>query len=212
MYLIRGASTANSSFFEKLSDCKLFLALADRYLGRFLTINSFQNNRDGWAMIITTRSADEIKRAYLARRAKSKKCNKQFEFKEVWRMLSDQVRILLSTYVKMTNSETRRSGGKVRCRYQRFAFESAEEAERMKQLLETEVYDQAQEVKRYRPSVWMSSIRARMIKTSVYVSSALLNCAEKVAELGMRCLDAGGFYQDVVRLLVNRTLHHHFPT
>ena len=68
IYLIRGASTANSPFFESEADCKNFLALADTYLGPYVSILSFQNDRHGWVMIITTKDEATIKTAYKKRR------------------------------------------------------------------------------------------------------------------------------------------------
>lgn len=212
MYLIRGSSTANAAFFEKEADCKLFLELADRILGKFMSINSFQNNRDGWAMIITTKSADAIRKAYKARRKKSKTCKRKHAFKEVWRMLSDQVRILLSTYVKKTNHETGRTGSKVRRRYERFVFESEEEAKNMRDLLESEIYSQAQPVKAYRPKKHRHSIRKKLIKKSLYISSALLYAAKKLRKVGLGILDLGVFSLNVVREVIRATLDHHFPT
>lgn len=140
LYMIRGASTANSPFFESEGDCRLFLELVDRFLGDYLKVGCFQNNRDGWAMIITTRSAVAIKKAYYRRRAQSMKCRKEHEYTEVWKMLSDQIRIFLSTYVKATNFRSGRTGGKVRCRFERFIFESEEEAMKMRRTLEEQYY------------------------------------------------------------------------
>lgn len=211
VYLIRGASTANSPFFEKETDCKLFLRLADRYLGQFVSINRYQNSRDGWLMIITTKSAEEIQKAYKARRALSKKCNPKFEFKEIWRMLSDQVRIFLSAYVKATNELTGREGGKVRSRYKRFVFESADEAREIAASLAKKFYSQAQPKKRYRPSRRLHKIRKKLLKTSIYISCRLLGIPEKARELGMRSLDLCGFDENVVRQVIKSTYIHHFP-
>ena len=79
-------------------------------------------------MIITTRDEASIKKAYAERQAASKKCKEACAFEEVWRILSDQVRIWLSTYVKRTNRRSGCIGGKVRGNYKRFVFESVEEA------------------------------------------------------------------------------------
>lgn len=210
-YMIRGSSTANSSFFERESDCKLFLTFADRYLGGYMKITCFQNNRDGWAMLIATRSTGVIKRAYRRRRALSLKCNKAFELEEVWQILSDQVRIFLSTFVKAINQRRGREGGMVRCRYERFVFEDEVEASRMRDLLESEYYLQAQPLKRYRPSKKLCDLRRKLFRTSIYLSSALLRDAGKARQLGLRCLDVGLFATDVVRQLILRTKIHHFP-
>lgn len=212
VYLIRGASTARSPFFEDEQDCGTFLAYADRFLKDYMRVVSFQNSRDGWVMIVATKSAQAIKRAYLERRAKSKKCRKEFEFTEVWQMLSDQIRILLSTYVKVTNFRTRRKGAKVRCRYERFVFESEAEAKFMQASLEKEFHDQAQPQKRYRPSYRSHKIRKWMLKASIYISCALLGSVERMKKLGMGCLDLGYLDKAIARQAITNTLKHHFPT
>ncbi len=212
VYLIRGASAANSPFFESEEDCRFFLKLADHYLQAYLSINCFQNNRDGWAMIITTKSAEDIKQAYKLRRADSKKCKKECEYSEVWRILSEQIRILLSTYVKTTNQKTGRTGGKVRCNYERFLFESAQEALEMKVKLETQKYEQKQKRRRYRPAKKLHKLRKKLIRTSPFLSSAPLRIPEKVTELRLQCLDFGLFLGNVLRHLIKTTLNYHFPT
>lgn len=212
LYLIRGASGANSPFFENEGDCKLFLELADRFLQDYLHIASFQNNRDGWIMIIRTKSAIDIKRAYYTRRGLSKKCKKEFEYTEIWKILSDQIRIFLSTYVKVTNARTGRVGGKVRSRYERFVFESEEEALKICDMLEREYYAQVQPLKRYRPSKRLHKIRRKLLRTSIYMSCALLRMPGKLRELGLRCLDMTVFSNNVARHLISRTLQHHFAT
>lgn len=212
LYMIQGCSTANSPFFENELDCKLFLRLADRFLSDYMKILNFQNNRDGWVMLISTKTAADIKRAYYGRRMRSKKCKIEFVYNEVWQMLSDQIRIFLSTYVKATNYRTGRTGGKVRRRYERFVFESEAEAEEVNAKLKSHYYVQEQPMKRYRPSRRLYSLRKRMILSSIYMSCALLGFPGKLRELGMQCLDLGVFTSGVARQLIHRTLHHHFPT
>lgn len=212
IYMIRGASTANSPFFEQEQHCHLFLQLAQRFLADYVNVLSFQNNRDGWIMIISTHGSREIKKAYYTRRSKSKKCKKEFEYKEVWQMLSDQIRILLSTYVKATNRMTGRTGGKVRHRFERFIFDTMEEAIWMRDLLERVYYVQAQPRKRYQPSKRLHKIKKKLLRKSIYVCCFLLRIPEELRKLGMRCLDLEFLDKDIARHYIHRTIHHHFPT
>lgn len=212
IYLIRGSSVSHTPFFEHQQDCRVFLELVDHYLKDYVSISSFQNNPNGWVMIITTKSAELIKKAYKARRALSKKCKKEFEFQEVWQMLSDQIRILLSTYVKKTNQATGRKGSKVRHRYERFVFESAQEALEVEAQLEEEFHPLEQPVERYRPSDALHDLREAMIATSIYMCCALLRVPEQLEKLGMSCLELGLLSQAIARNLIHSTLNHHFPT
>ena len=211
IYLIEGAVTANSSFFENEADCKDFMRLADEHLGAYLSINSFQNNRDGWVMIITTKSTQAIRTAYRLRRARSKKCKAGCAHYETWRILSDQIRILLSTYVKNTNQKSGRRGGKVRGNYKRYVFESVEEVEQMKQTLSKQKYDQSQELKRYRPSKKLFSIKNKQLKRSIYMSCARLSTNSNIRKLRLNCLNLAGLIRDVLRHLVQSTFDYHFP-
>lgn len=210
VYLMRGASTARSPFFEREADCKVFLELADRYLGEYLKILRFQNNRDGWVMIVRTRSAIDIKRAYFFRRNRSEKCDRQFDFVEVWQMLSDQVRIFLSTYVKATNYISGRKGGKVRRRFERFVFENEEEYRMTCEALEQQYYFQGQPRKRYRPSKRSHELRKKLVLSSKYMCSGVLKGLARVRALGLVCLDLRRLADDVVRQLIATTLQHHF--
>ena len=211
IYLIEGAVTANSSFFENEADCKDFMRLADKHLGEYLSINSFQNNRDGWVMIITTKSAQNIRDAYHLRRSRSKKCKASCAHYEIWRILSDQIRILLSTFVKLTNENSGRTGGKVRGNYKRYIFESVEEVEQMKQTLSQQKYDQSQELKRYRASKKLFCIKNKQLKRSIYMSCARLSSTINVRKLGLGCLNLAGLMINVLRHVVQSTFDHHFP-
>lgn len=208
-YLIRGSSGANSPFFENESDCKLFMEYADRFLRDYVSITSFQNNRDGWVMLVRTKSAKTIKRAYFTRRAKSNKCKKEFELSEVWQMLSDQFRIFLSAYVKATNYRSGRKGAKVRARFERYYFESEEEAQTMREVLENDYYVQAQPMKRYRPSKKLHKLRKRLLRTSTYMSSRLLRLKGRAVELCLKWVDVGFLDSDVARQIIKRTFSHH---
>ncbi len=212
VYLIRGSGVANSPFFETEEDCKLFLQYVDRFLRSYMTINLFQNNCDGWAMIVSTKSTEDIKQAYKERRARSKKCKKTCSYNEVWKILSDQVRILLSTYVKATNQKTGRKGGKVRSSYERFVFESPEEAQTMQMLMKKQRYRQQQPCKRYRPARKLHRIRKKLMKSSPFLSCASSGVAEKMVKIGIRCLNLTVLVGDVLRHLVQVTLYYHFPT
>jgi len=208
LYLIEGTSVANSPFFENEADCKLFLSLVDKYLADYVTINCFQNSPDGWAMIITTKLAEAIRTAYKNRRKQSKKCKEHCAHHEIWRILSDQIRILLSTYVKATNENTGRKGGKVRGNFKRFVFESVEEAETVKEELLKLKYDQAQELERYQPS---NELYCFKNKESIYIGCERLESKKLLHKLGMRCLDLAGSKIDVLRKLVRTTFNLHFP-
>jgi hypothetical protein len=211
IYLIEGAGTANSPFFENEAHCHAFLKLADKHLGAFLSINSFQNNRDGWVMIITTKSAETIREAYRLRRAKSKKCKVSCAHHEVWRMLSDQIRIMLSTFVKSTNAKSGRTGGKVRGNYKRYVFENVDEVEQMKETLSKQNHDQSQTLKRYSPSKKLFNVKNKQMKRSIYMCCARLTTASRVRKLGLRCLHLAGLIRNVLRHLVQATFDHHFP-
>ena len=211
IYQINGTSSANSAFFENEGECKEFLRLADEYLGGYMSINCFQHNRDGWVMIITTKDVKSIRAAYKVRRALSDKCKPECELNETWRILSDTVRIWLSTYVKWKNRQSNRTGGLVSANYERYVFESVEEANARRLEMEEQRVDQAQARKRYRPSGKLYNVTKKRMRNSIYMCCKALEADEKVRELGLKCLDLAGMVQDVLRQIIPTTFQHHFP-
>ena len=210
--MIKGETSANSVFFENAKEARLFLNLVDHYLKAFVEVNRFQNTKDGWILIITLKSEGEIREAYRKRREASKKCKEEFCLDEVWRIISDQVRILLSTYVKTTNSRNNRNGGKVRSSYKRYYFEHIAEAiEEMKKMDEQEI-DQSQANKRYHGAEGLFEMTEKEVKESIYFGCKWLKKGLGLRELGMKCLCLLDFLGDVLLGRINKTLKVHKTT
>lgn len=209
IYLLKGECGANSVFFENKKEAKLFTNLVDYYLHDYAEVNSFQNSKDGWILIITLKSENKIKEAYRKRREKSKKCKSECTFEEVWRIISEQIRILLSCYVKTTNARNEREGGKVKSSYKRHYFDNLEEAIKVMQEMEEQEIDQSQPKARYRGVKALFRITKEALKNSVYFGCKYLRERLKWEELGMRCLCLLDYFGDVLHDRINMTILEH---
>ena len=121
LYIFSGRSNANSCFIEKLSHGKQFMIYANYYLKGYLSIKDYVINKDGWTMIVKIGSkkilADRITK----------------QNKEVWKIISERMRLFLSTFVRVTNKEKSRTGCLVHSSYERMYFESMSEAKLLMQ-------------------------------------------------------------------------------
>lgn len=98
----------------------------------------------------------------------SKKCKKKYAFEEIWRIISEQVRISLSTYVRNTNSRNNRIGKKVGRSYIRYYFESIDEViEEMKKMDEQEI-GQCQPNERYQGAACLFEMSEKEVSNSIY--------------------------------------------
>ena len=221
IYLLKCASAANTVFFENELQAKLFLNYVDKYLGDYFEIHGYQNNIDGWVLVATTRSEKEIFNAYKKRRSNSKKCKIEFEFTEIWRILSEQIRILQSCYVKATNFLSGRIGTKVRSNYQRFVFGSHEEALAIMKQMKEQKYSQAQKKRKY------FGLKSHFDFTKKQIHDSIYMCCNKLKDkidltthrgvcykekLVLKCLRLLDDQLDLLRQLVNSTFFTHFPS
>ena len=206
IYMIKGESSANAVFFENEKEARLFLNLVDLYLKDYVEVNRFQNTKDGWILVITLKSEEEIREAYRKRREASKKCKAECAFDEIWRIISDQIRILLSTYVRTTNSRNNREGGKVKSSYKRYYFEHLEEAVGVMKKMDEQEIEQSQPNKRYEGAEELFEMTESEVKESIYFGCKWFKSGFRLRELGMKCLRLLDFLGDVLLDRIEKTL------
>ncbi len=209
IYMLKGACSSNSTFFENEKEARLFMNYINKYLKDYVEVNCYQNGKDGWILIITVKTEAEIKEAYRKRRENSKKCKAECAFDEVWRILSDQIRIALSCYVKTTNALNEREGGKVKSSYKRYCFDSVEEAIAVMQKMDLQEIDQSQPKKRYQGVKELFNVGKKVLKKSIYFCCAQIRTGLKGAELVMGCLCLLDYLGDVLLYRVNKTFLEH---
>ena len=125
-YLLKGEANANSCFIENMHEAKLFIKLADRYLRDYVKIHEYLLTAEGWMLQVTIKKSKEIRYQYQLKR--NNKINPIKAEKELWYIISEQVRLMLSQYVLKTNKLEGRTGSKVKESYKRYYFETAGEA------------------------------------------------------------------------------------
>ena len=124
-YLLRGEASANSCFIENMREAKLFIRLVNRYLKDYVKVHEYLLTAEGWLIQVTIRRRKKVLKAY---RMKKKRLGRKVVHTELWRIISEQMRLVLSQYVKLTNKMEGRSGSKVKESYHRYYFTTAKEA------------------------------------------------------------------------------------
>ena len=168
-YLLKGEASANSCFIENMNEAKLFITLANRYLQKYVKIHEYLLTAEGWMIQVTIRKARKVYKQYEKKRIKS---NKPIGTeKEVWFIISEQIRIMLSQYVIKTNRLEGRSGSKVKESYKRYYFESAKEASETVQKMKGQKFRMIQRNKKYRKVKTHYSIPNKIGKGSIFLCS-----------------------------------------
>lgn len=128
-YLLKGGSTARDLFFEDNQDIIDFRDQLESMLGCYIKVQKFHFYRDQWALAVKLNSKEEIIRQYKKDRDRSKKANRSNDYTEVWRIISERMRLFLSNYVRKTNFRKGRKGSKVDMTYERYCFTDVQELE-----------------------------------------------------------------------------------
>lgn len=152
-YLIESKASANSVYFETDAVAKLFFRYCDYYLKDYLHVEEYALNKDGWTMLIKVRSIQTIRKYYNTVESKRKsKVNKtkSTEAKEIWWILSERMRLFISTYVRMSNKIRGREGSLVRRKYGRYQFDNLKEAKNYVAKIRSDQHELKQSKEKYR--------------------------------------------------------------
>lgn len=168
LYLFKSVACSNTVYYEELEHTKIFLGLAQKHLNEFLTIHEYMLTKDGWMFLARLKSKNQILKAYANKR---KKLNKSPKDIPVWQIVSEQIRLFLSSYVTKYNNSTGREGVLVKRPYQRFYFESKQEAMSIIQRIRRRVIGIQQTNKKYRAKRGHYRIPKTLGKGSIYLSS-----------------------------------------
>lgn len=152
-YLIESTASANSVYFETDALSKLFFRYCNYYLKDFLRVEEYVLNKDGWAMLIKVKSAKTIHKHYeaieLNRNSKVKNTSLG-KSRQIWWILSERVRLFISTYVRMSNKILGREGSLVRRNYCRYQFDNLEKAKDYVSSIRNDKHELKQSKKKYR--------------------------------------------------------------
>jgi len=208
LYIFEGRVSANSTYFENKSECKKFLIYANHYLKEVLTIHEFVLTRHGWHMLVRVKHKSKII-TFAEGNIKGAKNQKI----EVWRVVSEQIRLFLSTYVRVVNKFRGRTGVLVHSSYKRFYFEHVAEAQEHINKMREQLLDLSQRNKKYRGKRSHWEITIMQGKASIFLCSKYIDKALKKA---VKFLESTVFKgsQDLVllKLIKNTSNTHNSPS
>lgn len=199
-YLFQGKASANSSFIEDLKEGKQFIIKANFYFKGYLKIHDYLLTQDGWSFIVKINSLESIRKRI--------SFNSEEDFKEdsIWRIISERMRIFLSTFVKYTNNKQSRTGSKVHSSYERFMFETLKEALAYTKKLRKGLIKQCQTKRKYRSKKSHYKIPKKLGRGSIFISSKKLKKRLKKYKERLKVLEIKGLKKDVLRKLIEATI------
>lgn len=153
IYLIESTASANSVYFETDALAKLFFRYCDYYLKDYLHVEEYVLNKDGWAMLIKIKSAKTIRKYYETIESGRKSHDSSTEKgvpKAIWWILSERIRLFISTYVRMSNKILGREGSLVRRKYVRYEFDNLEMATKYVSRIKNNQHGMEQSDEKYR--------------------------------------------------------------
>lgn len=129
---IESMASANSVYFESDALAQLFFRYCNYYLKDYLHVKEYVLNQHGWTMLIKVKSVQTIRKHYDVVESERKaqvNQTKSIVAKDIWWILSERMRLFISTYVRMSNKILGREGSLVRRKYGRYQFDNLEEAQ-----------------------------------------------------------------------------------
>ena len=121
-YIFQGRSCANSCLIENLDNAKKFKVYMNFYFKGYLKVYDFFLSKDGWKLAVKLNDKESILEKV------GEKFNEHNVDEACWRIISERVRLFLSTFVRVTNKDRGRTGTLVHSNYERKYFNNLSEA------------------------------------------------------------------------------------
>ncbi len=173
-YLIESLAVCRNCYFESKEEAERFKNLFVRYVGSYVEIDKMYLSSSGYHILLRIKSFAYLRNRY------TKECNRRGKqvrgifIEEPWRIISEQMRIFHSRYVKWINEKRDRSGGMVKERYSRYYFSSEEEYEIYKNKMGQKEQLKGQRNKRYELSErWLSLVNWEVLRGGEWVNSLM---------------------------------------
>lgn len=168
LYLMKSMACSNTVYFEQLIDTKKFLELANQHLKDYMYIHEYMLCKDGWVFVARIKSAKAVREAYIKKRLKYKKLPKELA---IWKIISEQIRLFIAEYVTNYNSRTGRKGVLVRRSYERYYFDTVQEAKMKISRIRRRIVGLQQPQKMYRAKKGHYRIPKKLGAGGIYLSS-----------------------------------------
>ena len=120
-YIFQGRACANSCLIEKLDNAKKFVMYMNYYFKGYLKVYDYCIGKDSWELAVKLHDKESI----------LERMDSELEYPEdevCWRIISERVRLFLSTFVRVTNRDRGRTGTLVHESYEKLYFERLGEA------------------------------------------------------------------------------------
>lgn len=148
-YMFESLSSGRSSYFESGEEVKLFKKLFELHLSKHVELHRMYLFTEGYQLLVRTRHRSTILNNFRKKKAKQGKTVNIEYILEPWRVISEQMRIFMSSYVRQVNSMRGREGVLVKSRYNRYFFTDANDLNAY--VAERAIHDKkSQRIKRYR--------------------------------------------------------------
>lgn len=168
LYMFKSIACSNTVYYEELTDAETFLRLAQQHLKDYLYIHEYMLCKDGWVFLARLKTRNQIQRAYAKKRERY--CKPQKEMSS-WKIISEQMRLFIGSYVSTYNDRTGREGTLVKRPYERYFFETVQEGLDMIRRIRRRIIGLQQGKKMYRAKKGHYRISKKMGKGSIYLSS-----------------------------------------
>ncbi len=173
-YLFESLSSGRSSYFENNEETELFKRLWRRYMRGYIETHKIYLSSEGYHILLRIRDRKKLILKYVGICERRDKGVNIDYLKEPWRIVSEQVRIFHSTYVKRVNRLRGREGGLVKQRFRRFYFESVDEFRDYEEEMDEGKEIRGQRNARYRVSArWVKGVNWVGVRSLEWVESAM---------------------------------------
>lgn len=200
-YLFKGRVSADSSFIESVSESRHFSIYVNYYLKHYLQIYDYVINQDGWQMVVKLKSEKEINSAYF---------QDEPDGIEVWRIISEQIRKCLSSYVVKVNRMRGRTGSLVHSSYERYYFTTLTEAQMEINKIRNRAVEMGQKSKKYSGKKEHYRVTEEDGKGSIYLGSLEgVNQRERVGSLELESFMNTGLTDLVLSNLISFSIKLH---
>ncbi len=153
-YIIESLAAANSNYIESIAEAKLLMTYARYYLKKYLTVHDYIITRHGWQMAVIIHDSHQTA-----------------DNQDDWRLISEQMRLFISTYVRRINFLRGRSGTLVHSNYRRYYFSSWNEAQAHLNAMRQQRIRLYQRKKKYRGIKFHYQIDREVAQGSIFLCS-----------------------------------------
>lgn len=196
-YLFESLADSRNCYFETEEEIDFFRRMLNRYLKNYVELHKMYLSSEGYQLLLKIKTRGILIKKYIGRCLRREKSIRKEFIEEPWRIISEQIRVFHSVYVKWVNKRREREGVLVKHRYKKYYFEGKSELEAYIEEMEKnkkEIINQRNKKYRVRRK-YKSGVKWGEIRRIGFVESVIFK----------------GFRTYVVSKLIKTTLSLHSP-